>query len=414
MIRALLLLLASAIAAPLAGQSTWPLGTHRMAIQCPGGELPFYLQLEADDEGGLAASIQNGSERIAVPRIEQQHGVMVLAFDHYDSELRLKVSADETSLSGEWLKRRGDGATTRMAVHSTPGKTRFRAATTPAASAPADWCVGRFAVTFSASRDQAVGLLRRADGRHHDLEGTFLTTLGDYRYLAGNVHGDDLALSCFDGAHAFLFHATYDRDANTIRGDFWSSDNWHETWTAVRDDHAALPDGFGLTTTRADIKLGDTRLEALDGTPRTLDDEGLRGTVRVVEIFGTWCPNCHDHGEYLGKLHRRYQDRGLQVVGIACEHQSDRDRKVRQVRAFAERHQTSYPIWLGGSSNKAETTRKLGFVDRVRAFPTTLFIDMQGKVRGVYQGWSGPAAGDAHERLVQRFEALVEQLLAER
>ena len=48
----------------------------------------------------------------------------------------------------------------------------------------------------------------------------------------------------------------------------------------------------------------------------------------------------------------------------------------------------------------------------MRSFPTTIFVDRRGQVRGVYQGWSGPATGEAHARLRRRFEALVEELLA--
>lgn len=402
-----------AIAAAVPAQSAFPMGTHRMVITCPGGELPFYLQLDGDGRGDWAVSIRNGSERIDVPDVREHGDEMVLGFPHYDSELRLRIDVAQSRIAGEWIKRRGEGKTTRMKVQNAPAPQRFAATPTQADGASEDWCVGRFRVRFDRAEQPAVALLQRARGSYHDLEGTFLTTLGDYRYLAGNVRDRGFSLSCFDGAHAFLFDAEHDPDTGGMRGDFWSSDTWHETFTAVRDDDAALPDGFGLTATAAGRDLGTTTLHTLDGEARTLEHDGLAGTVRVVEIFGTWCPNCHDHGEYLAGLHRRYAGRGLQVVGIACEHRGDRERSARQVRAFAARHGVDYPIWLGGSSDKADATEHLGFVDRVRAFPTTLFVDRQGRVRHVYQGWSGPATGAEHERLKERFEAIVEQLLAE-
>ena len=59
------------------------------------------------------------------------------------------------------------------------------------------------------------------DGR---VTGTFLTETGDYRYLEGVVDGDSLKLSCFDGSHAFLFHAALDQDS--FRGRFWSGTHW--------------------------------------------------------------------------------------------------------------------------------------------------------------------------------------------
>jgi len=47
-------------------------------------------------------------------------------------------------------------------------------------------------------------------------EGTFLTPVGDYRYLEGNIMNDKLYLSTFDGNHAFLFIASKDRTTNWL------------------------------------------------------------------------------------------------------------------------------------------------------------------------------------------------------
>ena len=102
---------------------------------------------------------------------------------------------------------------------------------------------GRWAVDFEQDEEPAVAVFRQ-DGRN--LAGTFLTATGDYRYLAGTLSGDRLRLSCFDGAHAFLFDARL-RDDGSLRGDFWSRDSWHDTWTARRDPQATLADGFAQT-----------------------------------------------------------------------------------------------------------------------------------------------------------------------
>jgi hypothetical protein len=52
-------------------------------------------------------------------------------------------------------------------------------------------------------------------------------------------------------------------------------------------------------------------------------------------------------------------------------------------------------------------------LDQIRSFPTTIFIDKHDQVRGIYQGWSGPATGEAHKRLRERFETLIETMLRE-
>lgn len=403
----------SMAAAVLPCQSAFPMGGHRMVLDCPGGELPFFLSIDGDGAGGLTAFVRNGTERIEVPEVSADEAI-VLRFPHYDSELVLEVVEGETVLAGHWIKRRGDQPETRMAVRSSGwGADAPRRRFAGAEDGGADAFAGRYRVAFSSSKDAAVGIFGAVDGLRSRAVGTFLTTLGDYRYLAGNVVDGELRLSCFDGAHAFLFHARR-VDGGALEGDFWSSDSWHETWTAERDDDAQLVDGWGLTALRDDADIEAVGAQDLDGARHTLGDEGLAGEVRVIEVFGSWCPNCHDHGAYMAELHRRFGPRGLEVVGIAFEHRGDFERSVRQVRAFAERHGVTYPLWIGGVSDKSKATDQFGVLDRIRSYPTTLFIDRRGKVRGVYQGWSGPAAGEAHARLRDRFEQLIEQLLSER
>jgi thiol-disulfide isomerase/thioredoxin len=182
----------------------------------------------------------------------------------------------------------------------------------------------------------------------------------------------------------------------------------------VPDNEAALPDGWSLTRKRDGAEVKAITGRDLLGNARSIDDERWRGKVRVLDVFGTWCPNCHDHAAYLAELHRRYAERGLVIIGLAFEHGDDFERSVQQVKRFRERHRADFPVLIAGSSDKAKATESLGLLDRVRAFPTTIFVDRQGVVRGVYQGWSGPATGDAETRLRERFEQMIDTLLAER
>ena len=68
----------------------------------------------------------------------------------------------------------------------------------------------------------------------------------------------------------------------------------------------------------------------------------------LVNIFGSWCPNCNDKAPLLAAWHRRYRDRGLEIVGLAYEFTGDPERDGRQVRRFAERHGIDYPLLLAG------------------------------------------------------------------
>jgi len=382
-------------------------GEWRAWLDSPGGELPFGLEVSRDGDT-LEVVIVNGSERIRVPRVEANGTELVLGIEHYDSTIVATVARGGKHLNGRWEKTTGPGRISSLPFQAVAGpQARFRPDASDAGSESTS-IDGRWTVAFSSSDDPAVGLFSSlADGT---VEGTFLTTTGDYRFLAGQFDGSRLRLSCFDGAHAFLFDARLQAD-DTLAGDFWSRDSWHETWTAHRDPEADLGDAFGQTQSVTDLDLDQISYPDLDGRPRSLDDPEFAGRARILYLFGSWCPNCGDATRLMVELDGRYRERGLSIVGLAFEMTGDAHRDTEQVRRYATYHEVAFPLLLAGLSDKTEASTAFPLVDRVRAYPTTVFLDHAGAVRAVHSGFSGPATGEAHEELRRRFESLIEELL---
>lgn len=385
-------------------------GPWRAVLTAPGVEIPFRFEVEAGSPPRF--TLRNGVEALPVARVERGEGGLVLHLDPYDSRLELTAGPDGRTLRGSWVRYRGPGRETRMELRAEAGSTPLFPAAEDAPPA-AERMAGRWAVTFRhedgegrVSESAAVALLEAVDRRR--LAGTFLTPLGDYRFLTGSAHGDELHLACFDGAHAFRFDARLGEDGG-LTGTFRSRDTWLETWSAVRDDGAELPDDFGLTTVREGASLDGLVFPDLDGQPRRLGEFG--GRARLVVLFGSWCPNCGDATDYLRELRERFGERGLTVLGLAFEFGDDLERNARVLRRYAEHKGVDYPILVAGTSDKAAAGEAFPVLDRVRAFPTTLFVDAGGRVRAVHTGFSGPATGRAHERLRERWEALVHELL---
>lgn len=405
--------------APLAWQDAKPVpagpqleaGPWHVELDSPGGPLPFELYVKPDAAGQRHLHVVNGREYIALERWRIDGQLLRIDIPHYQSEITARLAEDGKSFVGEWTKVSGTGEPTRMELVGRAGsEPRFPLEDEVEVEAPGE-LTGRWRVEFSGSEHHAVGIFEA----HEDgtATGTFLTSLGDYRYLAGDFRGGRLRLSCFDGAHAFLFDASMDA-AGRLRGDFWSRDTWHETWMAARDPEVELPDPFGLSQWKEDVDLHSlTFLDAQGLEEVTLGDERFAGKVRLIQLFGTWCPNCHDEAPWLRTLGIRYRDRGVSIVGIAFEHGEDPKDNARQVRTFRERHRLEYPILLGGRSDKREATRAFRGLDRVIAYPTVLFVDARGEVRGIHTGFAGPATGEAHMRLRERYVDLIDTLLAE-
>lgn len=364
-----------------------------------------------DDGHEVQAYLVNGAERARVPRAEWHGDNLTLQIEQYDSIVTATMSKDGQRLDGQWEKTSGLNKKARLEFHAINGdRPRFPKGEAALTAETVKQIAGRWAVEFAGSDQAAVGVFDADE--NGGVTGTFLTTTGDYRYLEGSFDGERLRLSCFDGAHAFLFDARLQPDG-TLDGDFWSRDSWHERWTARMDPHAALPDGFELTRWIGGIDLAEVVFPDLDGRPRSLNDPEFAGAARILVVFGSWCPNCNDATEHLVELDREYRDRGLSILGLAFEVTGDFDRDATQVERYAAFHGIRYPLLVAGEADKDEASRALPLLDRVRSYPTTIFMRGDGRVLAVHQGYAGPATGRKHLQLRERFRALIEEMLAE-
>ncbi|GAB5405343.1 MAG: hypothetical protein Aurels2KO_35740 [Aureliella sp.] len=384
-------------------------GSWELALQTNGGPLPIQLSLQHDgnvEQDNWSATITNGPEQIDVP-VKIRGEAIVLDMPHYDSKIKLNRTGD--TLAGTWTKTRGADEVATVAMKGTKRRDAGMPQLPPS-SKVVDSFIGRFEVKFADSDELAIGVFSKSGP--NQIEGTFLTATGDYRYLFGAVGaGDQLVLSCFDGAHAFLFHARH--QDGKLEGDFWSGNWYHTRWTAHRNPDAKLADGFSQTTVNTSVNIAELQYFDLLGKPISLGSPRLRGKVTILELFGSWCPNCHDAASLLGTLHEKYHAQGLKVVGLGFELTGNQERDLRQLSRYRDRYAIDYPVLLAGLANKEKASRAFPLIDRIRSYPTTIFIDQAGKVRSAYSGFSGPATGAAHQELRESFEQIVVKLLNE-
>ena len=115
----------------------------------------------------------------------------------------------------------------------------------------------------------------------------------------------------------------------------------------------------------------------------------------------------------MAPFYEAYRERGLEIVGLMFEHLDDFDEAATQVKAFRDKFDIQYPLLVAGSSDKQRAGEVMPMLDKVYAFPTTIFVDRAGTVRRVHTGWNGPGTGEHYDRLVADLTRTVESLLAE-
>ena len=382
-------------------------GTYRVVLQLPGGELPFSLDLERAGSGWIGYLI-NGPERLQVNEVAVDGSHLEIKMPGYEN--RLTAEAKGGQLQGEVVLSKPGGKDQHLPLRAQFEQTyRFF----PQPSAASTDVSGRWAVTFSTDdgkEETAVGEFSQA---HDVVTGTFLTDGGDHRYLAGQVRGDELYLSTFDGAHAFLYKAKITAPEGALAGDFWIGTVLHEHWTAKRDAHAALRDAYTITSMRDGINGFDFAFPDLAGNTVTSKDAKFHGKVLIIALGGSWCPNCHDEAAFLEPLYREYRAKGLEVVSLMFEHFGDFARAAAATARFRQQYGIEYTTLIAGVSDLDEAGKKLPMLRQFYGFPTTLLIDRKGQVRKIHTGFSGPATGEHYTQFVNEFTSNLKQLLAE-
>jgi len=370
-----------------------------------GNEIPFIFEI-IDTAGKKQMTIFNGSERFKVTDVNVNGDSVAIKMPLFESEFKLKLS--EGALSGKWIKHLADSDAVLDFNAAYKVDQRFKTTQKPVSNVS-----GRWATTFGDGEDKdfAVGEFKQAGEK---LTGTFLTTTGDYRFLEGVVNGDSLYLSCFDGGHAYLFKAKIKGDSITA-GKFYSGKSGQDVWTAVKDENAKLPDAYSLTALKPGFKKLAFTFNDINGNKVSLDDERFKNKVVIVQIMGSWCPNCMDETAYLVNYYKKYQPKGVEIVGLAYERTTNFARSQKALQQLKDRFNITYPILITGyTPAKGEAAKSLPMMEKVLGFPTTIIIDKKGDVRKIHTGFSGPGTGEHYIEFITEFEKLTDDLLAEK
>jgi thiol-disulfide isomerase/thioredoxin len=413
-------------------------GPWRGELAIQGQQLPFLFEVKT--EGGkpvvyLINKGLNGEERLRCDEISAAGDSATIKLHVFDAALVVRADGKD-KLKGVWVKY--DAKTPyRVPLVATTGKSSTQInPNNEELFGEDDGSAGKFIPTLHMAMLKgatykvefkeddgksypAVGIIKLDSAGFNRLTGTFLTTTGDYRYLAGTMalrnKEQHLLLSTFDGNHAFLFDGRYDAKGEAvIKGDFYAGKTGHETWTATLDPKAKLPDADTLTY----LKKGESRLNfkfpsIAEGGSVSPTDPKYRGKVVVLQILGSWCPNCMDETAFLAPWYAKNKARGVEVIGLGYERSSDYAKAAPRLRKLKERFDIGYDLAVAGVANKDSVAQSLPQLAKFLAFPTTIFLDKKGAVRSIHTGFSGPGTGKYYDEEIAGFNRTVDKLLKE-
>lgn len=346
-------------------------------------------------------SIVNSTEKIQLKNISQQADTFTLQFPDFNSVLKFKPG--KKKIDGYWINyNRGNDYkitfSAKKAVKKKKSKNNI------------DFS-GKWKTVFDVNTPDssfAIGVFKSKDNQ---ITGTFLTETGDYGFLQGEITGNKMYLSCLDGSHAFLFTGEFVE--GKINGKFYSGKHYSGNWQAEKNEKFELKDPEKITYLTSDEGLSFD-LKDLNGDSYVYPNSEMKDKVIIIQIMGTWCPNCLDETNFLSKMYQKYHSQGLEIISIGYETPNTFEEQAKKIQQLKDRHDLNFKFLVGGKADKAVVSNQFPMLNSISSFPTSIFIDRDGNVVKIITGFNGPGTGEIYEAFAKETDALISKLLNQR
>ncbi len=381
-------------------------GNYRgILVRADGKEVVFNMEVTgAGDQTQLY--VKNDVEKLWATELSVRGDSFFFRMPTFESEFRTEIQKDG-SLKGEWIK--GTATKTQhWPFIALPGRDRFD----PLKGKSKYNVSGRWEVTITRANGTARPAMADFVQKGNRITGTFLTPTGDYRYLDGIVTGDSMLFSTFDGAHAYTFSAKIASKGKITSGFFGSGINGRETWVAEKNANAEPP-AYDAPRMKPGYSKLDFVFPDIDGNNVSISDDRFKNKVVIIQIMGSWCPNCLDETKFLSDYYDQNRERGIEVVSLAYEYSTDFQRSQKSLRKFQQLFKVKYPMLITNVAvnDSLRTEKTLPQITPIRAFPTTIFLDKKGNVHEIHSTFYGPGSGEHYDEFIKVFNATVEGLL---
>ncbi len=372
-------------------------GTWHGTVNSGGLEIPFRFEI-AGSGADVKGTFFNGDERFTSTSGRFENGALYLKWDYFAAALEAKVG--DGAIDGTYSRARSQP----MHVHLTQGAPKPAAANAPKIDGL--WWLEN---VHSSKGESAWHFIVKQKGG--EAAAAILRVDGDTGTLNGVYDGSKFVLSHFSGLRPALLEVTPNKD-----GTLKVVQNGKEETLAYRPDIArakGLPEPTdpsqhtGVKNASEPFRFS---FPDLNGKIVSDTDPRFTGKVVLINVMGSWCPNCHDEAPFLAELYKKYRAKGLEIVALSFE-EADQLKDPTRLRAFLKRYGIEYTVLLCGDTSEAKD--KLSNAANWDAWPTTFFVGRDGKVRSAHAGFPSKASAELYTKAKEDFTAQVERLLAE-
>lgn len=384
-------------------------GVWRGVFDVNGDALPFEFEVKGKRAEDATFTLINGARRDDFKVQQTAPDTLFIKMNTYDAAIEAKIESRE-KLVGVYKSLVPSQRGSDLPFVGEYGK-KYRFVEPSKNVKPAADLNGKWAIEILSKQagNNQVALLQQ---KGNQLGGVFMTVVGDTRELSGTVQGNEFFLSGFTGPSPVLIKGTIDENGS-ITGAISLGIYRTTKFEGRKQDTVELPDPYKLTYLKPGYSKLDFTFPDLDGKPVSLSDAKYQGKVVLVEIIGSWCPNCTDQTRFLSPWYQANKDRGVEIIAIAFEQEDSLEYARYTLGKLREFFDIKYDIVFGGIADKKVATEKLGALNFMAAFPTTIVIDRKGEVREIYTGYTGEITGEYFKDYTRKFNENMDALLAE-
>jgi thiol-disulfide isomerase/thioredoxin len=372
-------------------------GIWRGTLAMQGMELPFHIELKQDAKK-WKVWIRNGEERMLMRDAVVTDDSLYIPMNLFDTYIKAEMVDGE--MEGVFVKRYADN-------YSLPFRAEYGLEYRffPESDEMVKDYSGKWEIKFTSDSLPSIGIFEQVGSK---ITGTIVTSTGDYRYLDGNVRGNTIYLSTFDGSHEFIFQAS-EMQKDQLVGLFLFGKKYKEGWTATKNPNITLSKPIEIGKANGE-KLFEFDLKRLDGSAINQNDSALAGRPILLQIFGTWCSNSMDLSTFVDDWLQANPNSDFAWLGVGFESSAEAEYGKVRLDNWQSFMQTKATLAFGGLASKPDAALLFPALNKVNAFPTLVVLDENHVPVRTYGYFTGPASGQYFEEFKKDFEEVVKSI----